>query len=445
MSSLASRRVTSKNREKVINTLWFLFVLFLILDLLFTVVRASLVNARLPRLLELHEQNPGGVDRTMELLERPKLRPAIRLAALVIHFLLVGVGWLLFVNLLGYLPGIELTLIVLALAALVMLLIEFSLEGMVLRNPEIWAIRLTPLGKVIDFIFRPFSWILLPLLGSPLVLKNILGSVTEDELRTWVEADQTAGSLEKGERKMIYSIFQFGDTLTREIMIPRIDVFALEVSTSPQDAIQGITLSGHSRVPVYEDTIDNIIGLLYAKDMLRSKLGDDGSIPIRKLLRPAYFVPEAKKVDELLSEMQSRRVHMAIVIDEYGGMAGLVTLEDIVEEIFGEIRDEYDQGEELLYQQVGPDEYIFQGRIDLEDFNDIVGTHLTREVADTLGGFIYGEIGRVPVGGESVEVEGWILTVETVSARRIRKVRVRRKPAETETEEKEDESERRSA
>jgi CBS domain containing-hemolysin-like protein len=381
----------------------------------------------------------------MELLERPKLRPAIRLAALVIHFLLVGVGWLLFVNLLGYLPGIELTLIVLALAALVMLLIEFSLEGMVLRNPEIWAIRLTPLGKVIDFIFRPFSWILLPLLGSPLVLKNILGSVTEDELRTWVEADQTAGSLEKGERKMIYSIFQFGDTLTREIMIPRIDVFALEVSTSPQDAIQGITLSGHSRVPVYEDTIDNIIGLLYAKDMLRSKLGDDGSIPIRKLLRPAYFVPEAKKVDELLSEMQSRRVHMAIVIDEYGGMAGLVTLEDIVEEIFGEIRDEYDQGEELLYQQVGPDEYIFQGRIDLEDFNDIVGTHLTREVADTLGGFIYGEIGRVPVGGESVEVEGWILTVETVSARRIRKVRVRRKPAETETEEKEDESERRSA
>jgi putative hemolysin len=147
----------------------------------------------------------------------------------------------------------------------------------------------------------------------------------------------------------------------------------------------------------------------------------------------------------LLSEMRSRRVHMAIVIDEYGGMAGLVTLEDIVEEIFGEIRDEYDQGEELLYQQVGPDEYIFQGRIDLEDFNEIVGTHLTREVADTLGGFIYGEIGRVPVGGEAVEVEGWILTVETVSARRIRKVRVHRKPTETEAEENEDESERRSA
>ena len=136
---------------------------------------------------------------------------------------------------------------------------------------------------------------------------------------------------------------------------------------------------------------------------------------------------------------------MAIVIDEYGGMAGLVTLEDIVEEIFGEIRDEYDQGEELLFQQVGPDEYIFQGRIDLEDFNEIVGTHLTREVADTLGGFIYGEIGRVPVGGEAVEVEGWILTVETVSARRIRKVRVRRKPVVNEAEENLDESERRSA
>ncbi|MDR3576634.1 MAG: hemolysin family protein [Anaerolineaceae bacterium] len=429
----------------MINTLWFLLVLFLVLDLVFMVVRASLVNARLPGLLELHEQNPAGVDRTMELLERPKLRPAIRLAVLVIHFLLVGAGWLLFVDLLGYQPGIGLTLITLALSALVMLLIEFSLEGLVLRNPEIWAIRMTPFGRLIDFFFRPFSWILLPLLGSPLVLKNILGSVTEDELKTWVEADHTDGSLEKGERKMIYSIFQFGDTLTREIMIPRMDVLALEVSTSPHDAIQGITLSGHSRVPVYEGTIDNVIGLLYAKDMLRAKLGDDASLSIRKMLRPAYFVPEAKKVDELLSEMRSRRVHMAIVIDEYGGMAGVVTLEDIVEEIFGEIRDEYDQGEELLYQQVGPDEYIFQGRIDLEDFNEIVGTHLTREVADTLGGFIYGEIGRVPVGGEAVEVEGWILTVETVSARRIRKIRVQRKPGQSEAEEKEDESERRSA
>jgi CBS domain containing-hemolysin-like protein len=134
-------------------------------------------------------------------------------------------------------------------------------------------------------------------------------------------------------------------------------------------------------------------------------------------------VPEAKKVDELLREMQARSVHMAIVVDEYGGMAGLVTLEDIVEEIVGEIRDEYDQSEELLYQQVSPDEYLFNGRIDVEDVNDVLGTQLSRDLADTLGGYIYGSIGRVPAGGEVVQVDGWTLKIEQVSGRRIRKVR----------------------
>jgi CBS domain containing-hemolysin-like protein len=147
---------------------------------------------------------------------------------------------------------------------------------------------------------------------------------------------------------------------------------------------------------------------------------------LRSLLRPAYFVPEAKKVDELLREMQSRSVHMALVVDEYGGIAGLVTMEDIVEEIVGEIRDEYDQSEEQLYEQVGENEYIFHGRIDLDDFNSVIGSSLTKEVADTLGGFIYSQIGRVPVGGEKVEVENLVLTIEQVSGRRIRRVRALR-------------------
>ena len=155
-------------------------------------------------------------------------------------------------------------------------------------------------------------------------------------------------------------------------------------------------------MPVYEETIDNVIGLLYAKDLLRVQLQEGQKISsLRSLLRPAYFVPEAKKVDELLREMQARSVHMALVVDEYGGIAGLVTLEDIVEEIVGEIRDEYDQSEEQLFEKVSEDEYIFHGRIDLDDFNTVMGTNLSKEVADTLGGFIYSQIGRVPVGGET--------------------------------------------
>jgi putative hemolysin len=234
---------------------------------------------------------------------------------------------------------------------------------------------------------------------------------------------------------MIYDIFQFSDRLCREIMIPRIDMIALDVNTSLPEAAQVVTRYGHSRIPVYEDTIDNVLGLLYAKDLLRTGIGE-GPAAVRELLRPAYFIPEAKKVDELLREMQMRRIHMALVVDEYGGLVGLVTLEDIVEEIVGEIRDEFDQTEELLYQTFGSDEVVFHGRIDLDDFNEVLGTQLDKDVADTLGGFIYGQIGRVPSVGEQVKVGEWTLTVEQVSGQRIRKVRAQRHIHSEQSEEK---------
>jgi len=252
--------------------------------------------------------------------------------------------------------------------------------------------------------------------------------MTEDELKTWVAVGETTGGLEKGERQMIYSIFHFGDTLCREIMIPRIDILALEADSSVSDSIRALTVSGHSRVPVYDDTIDNVVGLLYAKDLLRTQLDETPPESIRPFLRPAYFVPEAKKVDELLREMQERSIHMAIVVDEYGGMAGLVTMEDIVEEIVGEIRDEYDQGEAYLFQRISDDEFILNGRIGMDDFNDLLGTNLVTDLAETLGGYIYGTIGRVPTGGEYMRVEDWDLTVEQVSGRRITKIHAHRRP-----------------
>jgi CBS domain containing-hemolysin-like protein len=209
-------------------------------------------------------------------------------------------------------------------------------------------------------------------------------------------------------------------------MVPRIDITGLDVQSTVQEAINEFIKSGHSRVPVYEETIDEIIGLLYAKDLLRTDLTEKEKTGIRPFLRKAYFIPESKNVDELLREMQAQGVHMAIVVDEYGGTAGLVTLEDIVEEIVGEIRDEYDQGEELEFQQVSADEVIFSGRIDLDDVYDILGVDLTEDMADTLGGYIYGQIGRVPVGGEQIKVDGWLLTVSQVSGRRIRQVMAKR-------------------
>jgi CBS domain containing-hemolysin-like protein len=219
-------------------------------------------------------------------------------------------------------------------------------------------------------------------------------------------------------------------------MIPRIDILALEANTTLDEAVAVLNQSGHSRLPVFEETIDNVIGLLYAKDLLRVPAEGQSLSSLRSLLRPAYFVPEAKKVDELLREMQSRSVHMALVVDEYGGIAGLVTLEDIVEEIVGEIRDEYDQSEEQLYEKISDDEYIFHGRIDLDDFNNVMGTHIPKDVADTLGGLIYSQIGRVPIGGEQVQVDSLVLTVEQVSGRRIRRVKAVRRSIIPEAEEK---------
>jgi CBS domain containing-hemolysin-like protein len=174
---------------------------------------------------------------------------------------------------------------------------------------------------------------------------------------------------------------------------------------------------------VYEDTVDNILGLLYARDLLRVWREGGQINSLRELLRPACFVPEAKKVDELLTEMQSDRIHMAIVVDEYGGVAGLLTLEDIVEEIVGEIQDEFDQSEELPYVPVGENEYICLGRIDLDDFNELLGSHLPIDEADTLGGFIYNQLGRAPSTGEKLTIDNILLTVEQVTGRRIRKVR----------------------
>lgn len=407
------------------------------LDLLFALVRVSLVNARLPQLMNLaaQEDRPGS-QRTLKLLERPSLRMTLRFSVVLTHFVLLAALLWQLTRAVTPLQSWQL-LLASAAAALLLPLMETTVEGIALRNPETWALRLTGIAQVIDVIFRPVGALMLAFNHSPRQAGHQMGTVTDDELKTWVEVGQPdGGSLDQGERQMIYSIFRFGDTLCREVMVPRIEVLALEGDTTIQEATRALVASGHSRIPVFEESIDNVVGMLYAKDLLRLHLESGQEQTIRPYVRPAYFVPESKKVDDLLAEMQSKRVHIAVVVDEYGGMAGLVTLEDIVEEIVGEIRDEYDQGEDILFQQISPDEMLFVGRTDLDDLNELLGTHLTKDLADTVGGYLYGTLGHVPVEGEQVSVEGWVLTVEMVTGRRIRRVRARRAQVEP-AEEKE--------
>jgi CBS domain containing-hemolysin-like protein len=206
-------------------------------------------------------------------------------------------------------------------------------------------------------------------------------------------------------------------------MIPRIDIVALDVESTLDQALDVVIRAGHSRIPTYEDTIDNIVGVLYAKDLLQLWRDRRENVSLREELRTPYFVPESKPLDELLEEMQQRKVHMVIVVDEYGGTAGVATLEDIVEEIVGEIQDEYD-AEEPIVEQAGDREFIFNARVDLDDVNRLMGTAFPTEMGDTLGGFVYSQLGKVPVPGEMVRFDGLVVEVLTVTGRRIRKVRV---------------------
>jgi putative hemolysin len=412
-----------------------LLVLFS-LDLFTIAYRAALLNASLARLLALREEMEAEVNRAVSLLHTPQeWLAASNLLLLLTRFLGASLLLALFFPRNLSFPSMLMMLGVLLLSAVVVFSLEWAVEAAITRHPEAWAMRLAPSVHLTTVVFSPL--LVLPLAFSRKrgEAQEPVATVTEEELKSMVDAGHEGGVLEGDERQMIYSIFELGDTLVREIMLPRIYINALDVSTPLQEAVDELIKSGHSRVPVYEESVDNVLGLLYAKDLLKIWRKGDKIESLRSLLRPATFVPEAKKVDELLEEMQTGHVHMAMVVDEYGGIAGLVTLEDIFEEIVGEIQDEYDQSEEAPYVQAGDGEYVFQGRVDLGDFNEVMGSQLPTEETETLGGFIYEQVGRVPTSGETLQVGDIHLTIEQVIGRRIRKVRARKVPEAAQEEE----------
>lgn len=397
------------------------WIIILMINLVASAAKSAFTHVRLPWLLSLSMENQAKVDKTIALIEKQGLRTALRLGLVASHFLLAGLTVLFLDRATSIDPAWQIILILVGVMILVTSL-EFMIERRILTSPEKSALSWTGAANTISFFVSPLTRLMMSLLGE--YAEKVTLSVTDESLRDWVNQDQPESTLDQGEREMIYSIFQFSETMTKEIMVPRMDVLALDVNTTIREARQEFINAGHSRVPVYDDTIDNVIGLLYAKDLLAVVDGNDTIANQRKLIRPAYFVPEAKKVDELLTEMQGRGVHMALVVDEYGGVAGVVTLEDIVEEIVGEIRDEYDTGEVNLYDLQEDGSYLIQGRATIDEFNEIMGSHISDEFADTLGGYIYGQLGRVPQPGEKVINDGFEFTVEEVVARRILTVRV---------------------
>ncbi len=317
--------------------------------------------------------------------------------------------------------------------------LELLADSLGHQDPERWAMRLVPiLGPLVAVMAPPgLAFRRLGNVGAPARAAAHSGLVTEEEIKTLVDAGEEGGAIEEEEKEMIFSIFQLGDTLAREVMVPRIDIVAFDAEATLDDATQTLIETGHSRAPVYSGTIDNIVGLLYVKDILVAQHAGGTGQQVRDIMRPATFVPEAKKVDDLLEDMQAQRIQMVIVVDEYGGTAGLVTLEDIVEEIVGEIRDEYDAAEEMPYQELPDGGYMLSGGIDLDDVNQLTGSQLAKDASETLSGLIHSQLGRVAAAGDMLEVGGLRLRVEQVLGRRIRKVHaIRLEPREaTEAEE----------
>jgi CBS domain containing-hemolysin-like protein len=278
---------------------------------------------------------------------------------------------------------------------------------------------LSPLTALMLAISRAIS----RLSGSEALAK----SVTEEEIMSLVDVGQQGGTIEDDEKEMIYSVLQFGETLVREVMVPRPDVTAVEVDAPLTEALAQFIASGHSRIPVYEESIDKIKGMLYAKDLLPLIGSAEGERKtIRELMRPAYFVPETKRADKLFQEMQERKIHIAVIVDEYGGTSGLVTIEDLIEEIVGDIRDEYDIDEESDYVRLGELDYLIDGSMNLDDLNALLESHFSTDESDSIGGWIYNHLGRVPDQGEVIETDNLKMRVEKVDNRRIRKIFITR-------------------
>jgi CBS domain containing-hemolysin-like protein len=334
----------------------------------------------------------------------------------------------------GAADTVALVVVTVILALFTIIFAELIPKAIALGRPERFALTLsrpidvlaTLLGPIVTVLNGITRWVA----RSIGVDMNQEASISADELRLIVERGGEQGVLEAEEEQMINAVIELGERRVHEVMVPRVAMAALPDDGTLEEAIDLVVEVGHSRIPVFHDTIDEIVGILYAKDLLPYLKPDADPRPaLRKLLRPPVLVPESMTVDDLLHEFQRRKVHIAIVLDEYGGTAGLVTIEDLLEEIVGEIQDEYDV-EEPMVERLSDHEARIDGRADVDELLELFDLDMKLEDAeeyDTVGGLLYHRIGGVPSPGDTVEVDGLRLQVETTDGRRVGKVLVTRR------------------
>ncbi len=428
--------------ENVSTTITLVIVLILC-NGFFAMSEAALLTVRRTRIRQLVEEG----NHSAKMVEHLLSDPTRLMATLQIGVTLIGLfsaaeaaaalgPWLSQVFLsAGLLTSTEakvsaVIFITLVVALLTLVIGEIAPKSIAIHNSE-------RISLMVVWPIRTIEWITIPVVSVVTLLANMIvrpfggtasfhpPAISTEELKLMVEASEEQGVIKEEEKEMIHSIFDFADTMVRKVMTPRIDITAIESNATIDELVMAINASGHSRIPVYQEDLDNILGVVYAKDLLREMEVKGKASMFSRVMREPYFIPENKRVNDLLREFRRKRLQMAIVRDEYGTISGLVTVEDLLEEIVGDIGDEYDV-EEPLIQTIDENTWIIDGRLSLDDFNDRMGAHLPSDEADTVGGYVFGLLGHMPEAGEWVQQDGMIFRVAATDGRRITQVRVER-------------------
>ena len=423
----------------------------------FVAAEIALVTVRRSRVRQLSEDGDRRAKRVARLTEEPaRVLATIQIGITFIGFLAAAFAgasisgqlaeWLREVGLGASADVLALLIVTLFVSLVTIIFGELVPKTLALAHAERYALTLSRPIDIIGRVLRPVVWFLTSvthgvtrLLGVRDV--NTDDAITSEELLILVERGSEQGTIEAEEEQMIGGVLELGEQRAHEVMVARVDMVTLEADATLAEIVDVIVGEGHSRIPVYEDNVDNIIGMLYAKDLLPYLVGEDRPPSIRSLLRTPLFVPESMLVDDLLRSLQRRRVHIAVVLDEHGGTAGLITIEDLLEEIVGEIQDEYDE-EEPMIVPLGDHEARIDGRADVDDMLEHFDTALDgddQEEFDTVGGLVYHHIGGVPAVGDTLQVDGLKITVEATDGRRVRTVRVLHTPAAPDEDEDPDE------
>ncbi len=406
---------------------WWLILILLILvcgSAFFSASETALTSLNKIKLRNMVEENVKNADKIQKLIDDPnRLLSSILIGNNLVNNAAASLTTMIAVSLLGGQSGVGAATMIITI--IILIFGEITPKTLASQNAEKVSLGVakiisgvviisTPVVKVMNLITNG----LIRILGGDTSGKT--PTITEAELKTMVNVSHEEGVLEVDERRMINNVFDFGDSKAKDVMTPRTDMICVEDNITYDEIVSIFKEERFSRLPVYHESVDNIVGILYVKDII---FIDVEHFKTTDYMREPFFTYESKPISELFSEMRNNRIPAAIVLDEYGGTSGLVTLEDMVEEIVGDIADEYDEQEEEI-EVIKEDEFVVDGSTRLEDVNEMIGLHLESEDFDTIGGYVIGILGSLPDGGEEVEENGIKIVVEEVDKNRIEKLRI---------------------